>query len=147
MNPTIPKVATHPRDKNIHLLPPPPQAPRQQRQTKSLQPIQNIHLVPAPQLLHERVLRPAVGRPHEDAGLDVDEAGLGHPGAVEVGTVGAHGAAELARRFAEELAPAQEVGVVGCAVGGFDGEAVVLQFEPATGFEVSGGGRVLGRRE
>lgn len=138
MNLSIPKILTNPRDKNIHLLLPPPQTPRQQRQTETLQPIQDVHLVPAAQLLHERVLGPPVRRPHEHALLDVDEARLLHPREVEVGAVGAHGPAELAGRFAQELAPAEEVGVVGRAVGGFDREAVVLEFEPAAGFEVSG---------
>jgi len=71
--------------------------------------------------------------------LDLDEAGVRHPGEVVVGAVAAHGAAEGARGFAEELAPAHEVGAVGCAVRALNGEAVVLDFEPAAGFEVSGG--------
>ena len=54
-----------------------------------------------------------------------------------VGAVGAHGAAEDFGGFAEEFAPVHEVGVGGSAVGGFDGEAVVLQFEPAARFEVA----------
>ena len=69
--------------------------------------------------------------------LDVDEARVVHPLDVVFAGVGAEGAAEFHRGFAEEFAPAQEVGVEVGTVGGFDGEAVVLDFEPAAGLEVS----------
>ena len=69
--------------------------------------------------------------------LDVDETSRFHLLYVDVRDVGAHGSAHFARGFAEELAPAEEVGVGGGAIGGFDREAVVLEFEPAAGFEVS----------
>jgi len=137
----IPQIPRDPRDEHIHLLLPPPQPPREQRQTEPLEAVEDVDLVPAPELLHEGVFGPGVGGPHEHALLDVDEAGFFHPRHVPVAHVRAHGSAELARRFAEELAPAQEVGAEVRVVSGFDREAVVLDFEPAAWFEVSAGER------
>lgn len=139
MDPPIPQIPTHLRNKHINLLLPPPQPACQQRQTEPLQPFQNIRQVPEPQLLHVRVLGPRVGRPHEHASLDVDEARRRHLRRVVVGGVAAHGPPERAGRKAEELAPEQDVGAVGGVVGGFDGQAVVLQLEPAAWFQVSEG--------
>ena len=138
MNLPIPQIPPHLRDKDIHLLLPPPQPPRQQRQTKPLQPIKNIDLIPPSNLLHVRVFRPAARRPHEHFLLDINEASVVHPLHVVFAGVGAEGSAEFRGGFAEQLAPTEEVGVQVCAVGGFDGEAVVLDFEPAAGLEVSG---------
>ena len=93
MNPPIPKIPTNLRNEHIHLLLPPPQPARQQRQTEPLQPFQDIHLVPLPQRLHELVLGPAIGRPHEHPCADVHETHGVHLHRVVVCAVGAHGSA------------------------------------------------------
>lgn len=145
MDRPIVEILRHQRHKNIDLLLLPPQAPRQQRQAEALQALEAVDAVPAAQLLHEGVLGPRVLRPHEHALLHVDEARGLHPGDVVVADVGAHGAAHLAARFAEQRAPFVDVGAGVRAVFGAHGEPVVLEFEPAAGFEVavcgvSGGG-------
>ena len=137
MNPPISKIPTHPRDKNINFLLLPPQPSRQQCQTKPFQPVENIRLVPLPQHLHERILRPPIGRPHKHPLPDVDKSRICHPREIVVGAIASHGTAESARGFAEEFAPLHQVGVRGCAVRGLNGEAIVLEFEPAAGFEVA----------
>jgi len=78
MNLPILEVLRDLRNKHVHLLLPPTQPSRQQRQTEALQTIKAIDLVPAAQLFHERILRPAIRGPHEHALLDVDEAGFVH---------------------------------------------------------------------
>jgi hypothetical protein len=138
MNLAIPEILRHKRDKNINLLLLPPQRSREQCKTKPLKSLKTIDLVPAAQFFHERVFGPAVRGPHEHALLHVDEARFAHHLGVFVADVGAHGAPHFATGFAEEFAPFVDVGVEVRAIGGADGEAVVLEFEPAAGFEVAG---------
>jgi hypothetical protein len=137
MNLTIPEILRHQRNKNINLLLLPPKRSRKQRKTKPLKSLKTIDLVPAAQFFHERVFGPAVRGPHEHALLHVHEARFAHQIGVFVADVGAHGAPHFAAGFAEEFAPFVDVGVEVRAVGGADGEAVVLQFEPAAGLEVA----------
>lgn len=137
MDLAILEILRHQRNKNINLFLLPAQRAREKRQTKPLQALETIDLVPAAELFHERVFGPAVGRPHEHALLHVDETRFAHHFFVFIADVAAHGAAHFAPGFAEEFAPFVDVGAEVGAVGGADGEAVVLQFEPAAGFEVA----------
>lgn len=143
MNPTILQIPRRLRHKDIHLLLLPPQSPRQQRQTKRLQPFGDVDLIPPSQLFHIRVLGPRVGRPHEHFHLDVDEARGLHVGREILRGVAAEWTAEFERGLAEELAPFVDGGAEVGVVGGAHGEAVVLQFEPTAGLEVSVGGREM----
>lgn len=101
MYPSITEIPRHLRHQHIYLLLPPSGRPREQRQTKSLQPIQDINLIPPAQLLHKGVLRPSIRRPHKHLLLNVDEARLAHPRDVEVGAVASHRPAALTRRLAQ----------------------------------------------
>lgn len=110
MNLTILEILRHQRHKHIDFLFLPAQGTGEERQAEALEALEAVDLVPAAELFHERVFGPAVGRPHEHALLDVDEAGFAHECFVLVADVGAHESAGLAAGFAEELAPFVDVG-------------------------------------
>jgi len=60
--------------------------------------------------------------------LDINETSFLHLLNIVIANIGAHRPAELHGCFAQQFAPAGEVGTDVCAVCGFDGEAVVLDF-------------------
>lgn len=116
MDMAVGEVAGDLGDEHVYLGLTPTEGSRVQRETETLEAFHDVDLVPAAELLHEGVLGPGIGGPHEHALLDVDEAGLAHPRLVHLTNVRAHGAAQLARRLAEQLAPAHQVRAVGSTV-------------------------------
>lgn len=138
VNLAILEVLRHQRHKHVDLLFLPPQSTGEECQAETFKPFEAIDLVPATELFHERILRPAIGRPHELALLHVDETCLAHEVLVFVADVGAHGPADLPTSFAEQLAPFMDVGSDVSAVCGFDGKTVILQLKPAARLKVAG---------
>jgi hypothetical protein len=136
MDLAIPKILRHKCDKHVDLFLLPAQFAREQRQAEALESFSAVDLVPAAELFHEGVFGPAVGRPHEHALLDVDEACFAHHVLVSVADIVAHGSARFATGFTQQLAPSVDVGADVCAIRRADWQSVVLQLEPSARFEV-----------
>jgi len=97
----VPEVLRHQCHEDVDFLLLPAKSSCEKRQAEAFESFEAVDLVPATELLHERVFGPAVARPHEHALLDVDKAGFAHESLVLIADVGAHESACLSSGFAK----------------------------------------------
>ena len=132
------ELAPHLTQQHQHLLPLPPQHRTKQAQRKGLKPAEDLHQVPAADLLEVRVLGPRADGKPEPLVRDFGEARVRDP-LLELGARGGL-AARLAGCVEERVDPGERAGAFERAVFRVVLQVEVLELGPAAGDEISGFG-------
>ena len=133
MDPRVVHILPDQGAKDVNLLLRPPEAPRQKRHEKALQPDIKVHLAPVPDLLVMLVLGPRTDRPLELPLDTVLKPDLSHD--VLVCRRHVKGTVQREAGFDEKLAAALDLGAFHAVIVACVWEADVLELQVAAGLE------------